>query len=210
MYGRSISTAAAGTARSSPSARIASRYGSASAKSTICRPPEAAKIVAARAVTRFASIEEVWRRSGANAASLRLLAEAVAFRPTMKLARREALWAIKALRDGPLPRFAVAAARQQMLLSEVSETAVPLKSKGREVVEDYSHVGLSLRQRPVAFLRAELTARKATPCLGLRDTKDGRHVSIAGLVLVRQRPGSAKGVMFITIEDEGWIANIIV
>jgi len=173
---------------------------------------EAAKIVAARAETPFTSIEEVWRRSGANAASLRLLAEADAFRPTMKLARREALWAIKALRDEPLPLFAAAAAREQMLLPEISETAVPLKpmSEGREVVADYSHVGLSLRQHPVAFLRDGLMARKVTPCLGLRDTKDGRYVSIAGLVLVRQRPGSAKGVMFITIEDEGWIANVIV
>ncbi len=173
---------------------------------------EAAKIVAARAETAFTSVDEVWRRSGANAASLRLLAEADAFRPTMKLARREALWAIKALRDEPLPLFAAAAARETMLLPEISETSVPLKpmTEGREVVEDYSHVGLSLRKHPVAFLRDELAARKVTPCLDLRETKDGRYVSIAGLVLVRQRPGSAKGVMFITIEDEGWIANIIV
>ena len=173
---------------------------------------EAAKIVAARAATQFSSVNDVWRRSGATSASLRLLADADAFRPTMKLARREALWAIKALRDEPLPLFAAAATREQMLLPEILEADVPLKpmSEGREVVEDYSHVGLTLRQHPVAFLREQLAARKVTPCLALHDIRDGRYISLAGLVLVRQRPGSAKGVMFITIEDEGWIANIII
>src|SRR3546814_5295712 len=65
--------------------------------------------------------------------------------------------------------------------------------EGREVVEDYGHVGLTLRQHPVAFLRSELAARKMVPCNALDGIRDGRYVWLAGLILVRQRPGSAKG-----------------
>jgi error-prone DNA polymerase len=78
------------------------------------------------------------------------------------------------------------------------------------VVEDYGHVGLSLRQHPVAFLRADLAARRVITCAEAMASKDGRWVVAAGLVLVRQRPGSAKGVMFITLEDETGIANLVV
>ena len=172
----------------------------------------AANIVLARGSERFTSIEDLWRRSGAKSGALRRLAEADAFRPTMGLARREALWAIKALRDEPLPLFAAAAAREEALVPEIIETTVPLRpmSEGREVIEDYGHIGLSLRQHPLAFLRAELTAGKTISCEELQRTKDGRYVTVAGLVLVRQRPGSAKGVMFITIEDEGANANLII
>lgn len=81
---------------------------------------------------------------------------------------------------------------------------------GREVVEDYSHVGLSLRQHPVAFLRADLAKRRVIPCAEAMAARDRRWCEVAGLVLVRQRPGSAKGVMFITIEDESGIANLVV
>jgi error-prone DNA polymerase len=170
----------------------------------------AANIALARGDQPFTSIEDLWRRSGAKSGALRRLAEADAFRPSMGLARREALWAIKALRDQPLPLFAAAAAREEALVPEIVETTVPLRSmsKGREVIEDYGHIGLSLRQHPLAFLRAELTAGKTISCEELQRTKDGRYVTVAGLV--RQRPGSAKGVMFITIEDEGANANLII
>jgi error-prone DNA polymerase len=172
----------------------------------------AANIVLARGDELFTSIEDLWRRSGAKSGALRRLAEADAFRPSMGLARREALWAIKALRDEPLPLFAAAAAREEALVPEMIETAVPLRpmSEGREVIEDYGHIGLSLRQHPLAFLRADLTRTRHITCEELQRTKDGRYVTIAGLVLVRQRPGSAKGVMFITIEDEGANANLII
>src|SRR5215204_517134 len=83
-------------------------------------------------------------------------------------------------------------------------------SAGREVVEDYRSKGLSLRQHPLAFLRADLTQRRMMPCSELRRARDGRRVTVAGLVLVRQKPGSAKGVMFITLEDETEVANLIV
>jgi error-prone DNA polymerase len=83
-------------------------------------------------------------------------------------------------------------------------------TKGREVVEDYRSHGLSLRSHPLAFLRKELSARNIMACAGLRDAKNGQRVTVSGLVLVRQMPGSAKGVMFITLEDETDIANLIV
>jgi error-prone DNA polymerase len=81
---------------------------------------------------------------------------------------------------------------------------------GGEVVSDYRSVGLTLRQHPVSFVREELGRRGAIPCAGLSDVRPGRRITVAGIVLVRQRPGSAKGVMFATIEDETGHANIII
>ena len=172
----------------------------------------AATIVAARADKPFVSIDDLWRRAGVPAASLVQLAEADAFRPAMRLARREALWAIKALRDEPLPLFAAAAARDEKPAPEIDEPAVALRpmTAGREVVEDYGHVGLTLRRHPVGFLRADLTPRRIVTCAEAMEARDGRWLEAAGLVLVRQRPGSAKGVMFITLEDETGIANLVV
>ncbi len=93
-------------------------------------------IVAARADRPFAGIDDLWRRAAVPIASLVQLAEADAFRPALGLARREALWAIKALRDEPLPLFAAAAAREKAVVPEVDEPAVTLKpmTAGREVV----------------------------------------------------------------------------
>ncbi|WP_425503367.1 OB-fold nucleic acid binding domain-containing protein [Rhizobium oryzihabitans] len=81
---------------------------------------------------------------------------------------------------------------------------------GHNVIEDYSHIGLTLRQHPVAFLRKDLSARNIISCAEAMNARDGRWVYTAGLVLVRQKPGSAKGVMFITIEDETGPANVVV
>lgn len=173
---------------------------------------DAAQIIAARADEPFLSIEELWHRAGVGAGALNRLAEADAFRASLRLARREVLWAIKALRDEQLPLFAAADARENGFVHEIVEQPVMLRpmSEGREVVEDYGHVGLTLRQHPVSFLREELDRQKMVPCSALETTRDGRTIWLAGLVLVRQRPGSAKGVMFITIEDESGIANLIV
>jgi error-prone DNA polymerase len=81
---------------------------------------------------------------------------------------------------------------------------------GGEVVEDYGHVGLTLRSHPVSFLREDLRRRRIVPCAEAMQARDGRWLQTAGLVLVRQMPGSAKGVMFITIEDETGIANLVI
>jgi error-prone DNA polymerase len=173
---------------------------------------DAADIVAVRGDRPFGSVDDLWRRAGVPAASLVKIAEADGFRASMGLARREALWAIKALRDEPLPLFAAASAREQAIVPEVNEPAVALKpmTAGREVVEDYGHVGLSLRQHPVAFLRQDLARERFMTCAEVGAGKDGRSCRVAGLVLVRQRPGSAKNVTFITVEDESGVANLVV
>ncbi|MEY9625049.1 error-prone DNA polymerase [Sinorhizobium fredii] len=173
---------------------------------------DAAAIITARADQPFVSVDDLWRRAAVPAASLVQLAEADAFQPSLKLARREALWAIKALRDEPLPLFAAASAREEATVSEIVEPVVALKpmTSGGEVVEDYGHVGLTLRSHPLSFLRADLNRRRIVTCAEAMQARDGKWLEAAGLVLVRQRPGSAKGVMFITIEDETGIANLVV
>ena len=173
---------------------------------------DAAAIVLARADRQFASVDDVWRRAGVPASSLVKIAEADGFRPSLNLARREALWAIKALRDEPLPLFAAASLRAQAIVPEVDEPDVALKpmTSGREVVEDYSHVGLTLRDHPLSFLRADLEDDGYQSCGDIKWVRDRRPCRVAGLVLMRQRPGSAKGVMFITLEDETGVANLVI
>ena len=172
----------------------------------------AASIVGARADQPFASVDDLWRRAGVPQAALVQLAEADAFRPALSLARREALWAIRGLRDEPLPLFAAATVREAEIVPEIDEPAVSLRpmTAGSEVVEDYGHVGLSLRSHPVSFLREDLRRRRIVSCAEAMDARDGRWLEAAGIVLVRQRPGSAKGVLFVTLEDETGIANLVV
>jgi error-prone DNA polymerase len=171
---------------------------------------DGARIVAHRADTPFGSIEELWRRAGVPAAALEKLAEADAYRG-LGLDRRQALWAIRGLADEALPLFVAAdrGRRPQPELVEPPVTLMPMAAGG-EVVEDYRSVGLSLRCHPVAFLREELASRKMVTCADLAHSRDGRRVVVPGIVLVRQRPGSARGVTFITIEDETGIANLVV
>ncbi|GAA5629309.1 error-prone DNA polymerase [Brucella sp. NBRC 12953] len=173
---------------------------------------DAARIVSARMDTFFVSIDDMWRRSGVPTEALVQLAKADAYRPSLELERRDALWAIKALRDEPLPLFAAAAERQMVAIAEQKEPEVALRqmTEGHNVIEDYGHTGLTLRQHPVAFLRKDLQDRNIITCSDAMTARDGRWVFTAGLVLVRQKPGSAKGVMFITIEDETGPANIVV
>ncbi len=173
---------------------------------------DVARIVAARADEPFASVDDLWRRSGVPVASLVDLAEADAFLPSLALKRRDALWAIKALRDEPLPLFTAAAEREAQAIAEQQEPEVELRqmTEGHNVVEDYSHTGLTLRQHPLSFLRHDLAKRQIVTCAEAMRARDGQWLMTAGLVLVRQRPGSAKGVMFITIEDETGVANLVV
>jgi len=128
------------------------------------------------------------------------------------LSRREASWAIKGLHDEALPLFAAADDRDGLLRPEANEPAVTLApmSLGREVTEDFQSTGMSLKGHPVHFLRDRLATRRFMPCATLRTASNGSWISIVGLVLVRQMPGSAKGVMFITLEDESANANLIV
>lgn len=172
----------------------------------------AASILAARGNLPFASVEDLWRRATVPHGTLVQLAEADVFRPSLGLARREALWTIRALQDEPLPLFAAAAAREAETVPEIVEPAVALKpmTAGAEVVEDYGHVGLSLRAHPVSFLRQDLRKRRFATCAEAIGGRDGRWLEIAGIVLMRQRPQTAKGVLFVTLEDETGIANLVV
>ncbi|TAX38957.1 error-prone DNA polymerase [Rhizobium leguminosarum] len=173
---------------------------------------DAARIVAARMHTVFESIDDMWRRSGVPSEALKQLADADAYLPPLGLERRDAIWAIKALRDEPLPLFAAAAEREMKAIAEQQEPEVALRqmTDGHNVIADYSHVGLTLREHPLAFLRKDLQKRNIVTCSEAMNARDGRWLMTAGLVLVRQKPGSAKGVMFITIEDETGSANLVV
>ena len=172
----------------------------------------AAAIAAARGDEPFTSVEDLWRRAGVPVAALAVIAEADGFRPAFGLVRREALWAIKGLRDEELPLFAAASRREGVLVAEVAEPVIALRPMvaGREVVEDYGHTGLTLRRHPVSFLRPDLAGRRIVTCAEAMGARDRRWLEAAGIILVRQRPGSAKGVMFITLEDETGIANVVV
>ncbi|WP_415289043.1 error-prone DNA polymerase [Brevundimonas sp. S1H14] len=173
---------------------------------------DAARLVTNRGDRPFATIDDLWRRAMTPVGALTRLAEADAFLDGLRLARRDALWSIKALRDDPLPLFAAASAEAGELASEVNEpdATLPAMPAGQEVVEDYTHVGVTLRDHPLAFLRDELQARHVITCADGTAMRDRRLTRVAGLVLVRQKPGSAKGVMFITIEDETGVANLVI
>ena len=169
--------------------------------------PHAAMIVGARQEGPFASIEDVWQRSGAPATAIELLADADAFL-CLDRDRRRALWSVRGLGAAPLPLFAAADAREGFA-PETPEAMVTLKplTEGKEVVEDYRTVQLSLRAHPLTFVREALRARGVKTCAELDQVKEGRLVEVAGIILVRQKPGSAKGVLFITIEDETGVAQ---
>ncbi|MGN6622360.1 MAG: error-prone DNA polymerase [Sphingomonas sp.] len=170
-----------------------------------------AAIASARGDIPYASVEEVWRRAGVPRAAIERLAEADAFQ-TLGQDRRQGLWKVRGLGEAPLPLFAAADAREAGFSPEGLEPVVTLRpmSDGREVVEDYRTTQLSLRAHPVSFLRDDLARRGIRRCGDLPSIKDGRHVEVAGVILVRQKPGSAKGVLFITIEDESGVAQGII
>jgi error-prone DNA polymerase len=167
----------------------------------------AARIVAARKRRPFTSLEDFARETGLPKRALILLADADAFR-SIGLDRREALWAVRRLPDDvPLPLFEAAVAREQ---PDENAKALPLMPMPEQVVADYQTVRLSLKGHPMQFLRPMFAQEGVIPCREVNHANDKRRVRCAGVVLVRQRPGSAKGVVFMTLEDETGIANIVV
>jgi error-prone DNA polymerase len=151
----------------------------------------------------------LWRRSGARVATIRRLAAADAF-GSMGLTRQEALWHARQLRDDRMPLFESSPGG-----SPDAQEPVPLPPVGqrRQVTLDYATTGLSLKAHPISFVRRRLEEFGAAPCGDLRDAAklpDGAPVIVGGLVLVRQRPGTASGVTFMTLEDETGIANLVV
>jgi len=155
----------------------------------------------------YTEISELKERTGLKRAALERLARADAFQ-SLGLDRRQALWAVRGLVDEkPLPLF------QQLTENEArpEPTVVLPKMQLREqVADDYRAMKLSLKAHPMELLRPHFAKEGFIPCVGLADIPAGRIVNLAGVVLIRQRPGSAKGVIFITIEDETGVANLIV
>lgn len=165
------------------------------------------RIVIARERKPFASLEDFARATRLPKRALILLADADAFR-SLGLDRREALWTVRRLPDDvPLPLFETAAAREQP-----DEAAQPLPEMPlpEQVVADYQTIRLSLKGHPMEFLRPMFAQEGVIACEVVDHVNDRRRVRCAGVVLVRQRPGSAKGVVFMTLEDETGIANIVV
>jgi error-prone DNA polymerase len=165
------------------------------------------RIVKARASRPFASLEDFARDTGLPRRALILLADADAFR-SLGLDRRAALWAVRRLPDDvPLPLFESAAAREQ---GDENAQALPLMPLPEQVVADYQTIRLSLKGHPMQFLRSMFAREKVIACNTVSCANDREYVRCAGVVLVRQRPGSARGVVFMTLEDETGIANIVV
>jgi len=167
---------------------------------------EAELVVAARNAGAR-SFEDFALGSGVQRRTLELLAEADAFR-SLGLDRRKALWAVKGLSGE------IGAQKHAPLLvgARPKETQVelPFMSPVQHVAEDYRTTSLSLKAHPVGFFRSELQAMGAVPAAALKTLRDRRRTTVGGLVLVRQRPGTAKGVVFLTLEDETGVANIVV
>lgn len=203
-----------GAPSSRPSSRPALRLGLRLVKSL----GEAQANLIVRAVERhgpFASVKDLWSKArpadaaGPEArlrkASLQACARADAFR-SMGLSSREALWEIRSLHDEPLPLEPFGAVPGP-------PPPLPKLSKQQEMFQDYSATGLSLKAHPISFLRAELERRGVSTAAQLRTVKlrgNRHHVSVAGIAIVRQRPGTAKGMVFITLEDETGISNLMV
>jgi error-prone DNA polymerase len=165
---------------------------------------DAGRLVAARG-SGYASPHALWRRAGLGRRALEGLARADAF-VGMGLTRREASWAVRAFAAPPPPLFAAAGVE---VPAAGPPAALPAMSLGEEVTEDYAALRLSLKAHPLALLRASLAHAGVIPAAQLGRRFAGL-VSVAGLVLVRQRPGSASGVIFMTLEDETGVANIVV
>jgi error-prone DNA polymerase len=167
----------------------------------------AERIVAARTRRPFTSLEDFARETALPKRALIQLADADAFR-SIGLDRRAALWAVRRLPDDvPLPLFEIAAAREQ---PDENAKALPLMPLPEQVVADYQTIRLSLKGHPMEFLRQKFAREGVVACNAVNHDNAHKRVRCAGIVLVRQRPGSAKGVVFMTLEDETGIANIVV
>ncbi len=162
------------------------------------------RIEQAREQGPFQSIDDFTRRTRAPAPIITRLARADAF-GSLHLNRRASLW--RALRpteqNGKQPLF------DEMQDNEAA-LELPAMDGRQEVFADYRTAGLSLKAHPVSFFRRELDQLHVAPAAKLASMRDGRFVRVAGLVFVRQRPGTAKGITFVTIEDETGVANLII
>jgi len=167
----------------------------------------AKRISEERALAPFADLEDLRLRAKLPPSALDKLAEADAF-GSLKLSRRQGLWAARGA-----PPVSSAPLFEAMGLNEADgqpPEALPELTPGEEVVGDYQTIRLSLKGHPVSFLRDRLAGAGALTALDYQASPAGRRVAVGGVVLVRQRPGSAKGVVFLTLEDETGVANLVV
>jgi error-prone DNA polymerase len=169
------------------------------------RQADAEAIHAAR-LSGAKTLEQIARRAGLSRAALEKLAEADALR-SLGLDRREGLWAVKGL--GAETTAAPAPLYQTLDLFE-EKAELPAMPQTVHVAEDFRTTSLSLKAHPVSFFREELDRMGCRPAGSLKGIRDGTRLTVAGLVLIRQRPGSAKGVMFMTLEDESGVANAVI
>jgi len=153
----------------------------------------------------FYSQVDQLKNVGVSEAALEKLTDADAFR-SLGSDRRKALWEVSALGDRPVVLFE---GQQSESVKEV-QIQLPLMTEGEQVVQDYAAIGLSLKNHPVGLVREKLGLLRNTKIGDLKTMKDGDPVSVAGLITVRQRPGTAKGILFMTLEDETGAANIVV
>ncbi len=167
-----------------------------------CKEEDAKRLVEHRN-TGYSTPQDIWHRAKIGAAALDVLACADAFQ-SMGLDRRGAIWAVKALDESPLPLLADPNVRQD------DQVQLPLELPGETVANDFSSIRMSLRHHPLQLLRGHMDQRRIQLSKSLMTMQPDQIVAVAGLVLVRQRPGSAKGVIFLTLEDETGVANIIV
>jgi error-prone DNA polymerase len=152
----------------------------------------------------YRSVDDVARLGGLDRKSLTRLAEADAFR-SLGLDRRQALWAIRGVEVATPLLFATAPPR----IVPDRPAPLPAMPLGQHVIEDYQATGLSLKAHPLSFLRETLASRGVVRAADLRHRRTGERLTVAGIVLIRQRPGEGK-VIFLTLEDETGIANLAV
>jgi len=167
---------------------------------------DAKELVAARAAGDAAAMRRLWQRSSKlKRVAFEKLADGDGWNG-IGLKRRDALWAASGLGEKPLPLFA--AATRPNTATEPA-VALPAMSLGEEVTADYNHLRLSLKAHPLSLLRPRLKRERVLRNHDLAALKDGQRAKLAGIVLVRQQPGTAKGVIFMTLEDETGVANIV-
>ena len=168
---------------------------------------DALRLVTIRDDAAYRDVPDLWRRSGVGRAGLEKLASADAFR-SLGLDRRQALWEVRGLpKEIKLPLFDHANTAEA---GEEPQIALPVMPLSEHVVNDYRTLRLSLKAHPMYFLRARAEAARIVACAALKSARDGARVSVGGVILVRQRPGSAAGVVFMTIEDETGVANAVI
>ena len=159
------------------------------------------RVVVARRQAGFASVEDLALRAGLDRGDLRALAAADAL-ASLAGHRRQQVWDASALQPVPPLLQGVPVQEPRLLL--------PAADEGQEVLLDYASTGLTLRSHPLSLLRSSLSKMKLMTAAELHGQPDGRLVRACGLVTMRQQPGTAKGVMFVTLEDETGCVNVIV